>query len=435
MLPPETAEAGVEPCACRCRGGSVFGPGAWRPAVLALLLLLLDPMRPRAEDRVEYRYEGYFEQDDRIEVNTTGVYVEKDLSPRLVLKGDFVYDSISGATPSGGPPPPEVSQVPVINFSDRRYAGHLGLDIRQGRLTHSPAFSYSYEHDYKSFGLAFNELIDFNQRNTTLTLGAAHNFDEVSGTFQPDFASKGTSDFLVGVTQLLGPRTTLTLNATLGYNEGYLTDPYKGVNFYYAFPDPSYDAVPYGVNAGEKRPSHRFRQVGYLAVDHYVKPVEAAFEASFRLGHDDWGIFSQTLALSWAQKIGRRVILTPQFRFYHQSAADFYATRFTGDPLFPDGTLYSYNPNDNVLLFPGDPGFPNGAIGEVPPFPNAYSSDYRLSQLNTYMYGGTLQVKVAEMASLTFTYKRYRMVGTDGITLASAYPIADVFTAGFTLWF
>jgi hypothetical protein len=414
---------------------SGIGPAVWRPLVLSALLILAPKLRARAEDRVEYRFDGYYEQDDRIEVNTSGVYFEKDLNPKLVLKGQVVYDSISGATPSGGPPAPGVPQVPLINFSDRRYAGNLGLDIRQGRLTHSPSFSYSYEHDYKSAGIAYNELIDFNQRNTTLALGAAHNFDEVSGTYQPTFASKGTSDMLLGVTQLLGPRTTLTVNLTLGYSDGYLTDPYKGVNFYYAFPDPSYDALSYGVNAGEKRPSHRFRQVGYVGVNHFVKPLNGALETSFRLGHDDWGVLSQTVALTWGQKIGRRVTVTPMFRFYHQSAADFYATRFTGDPGFPNGTPYTYNADENVILFPDDEGYPDGVAGEVPAFPDAYSSDYRLSQLNTYTYGTTVEVRVAEMASIVFAYKRYKMVGTDGVTPESAYPIANVFTAGFNLWF
>lgn len=416
------------------RGLSLVGPRAWRPAVLAVLLLLQSG-RTRAEDRIEYRFEGYYEEDDRMEINTSGIYVEKDLNPRLVLKGEFIYDGISGATPSGGTPVPGSNQVPLIRFSDDRYAGNLGLDIRQGRFTHSPLFSYSYEHDYKSVGIAFNELIDFNQRNTTLALGAAHNFDRVNGLFQPEFTSKDTSDFLLGVTQLFGPRTTFTANVILGYSQGYLTDPYKGVNFFYAYPDSNFDPLPFGVSVGEQRPRHRFRQVGFLAVNHFIKPLNSALDGSFRLGNDDWGILSQTVAVSWAQKFGRRVILTPLFRFYHQSAADFYAPRFTGDPLFPDGTFYSYNANDELLLFPDDPGFPNGPISEVPAFPSYYSADYRLSQFNAYTYGASLQISVAEMATLHFSYKRYRMVGTDDVTLRSAYPIANVFTVGFTLWF
>jgi len=78
--------------------------GGWRAAFLALILILLEPVRPRAEDKVQYRWEGYFEDNNRTDVTTQGVYVEKDLNPDLILKGNFVYDAISGATPTGGPP-------------------------------------------------------------------------------------------------------------------------------------------------------------------------------------------------------------------------------------------------------------------------------------------------------------------------------------------
>ncbi|HAB18330.1 MAG TPA: DUF3570 domain-containing protein [Verrucomicrobiota bacterium] len=408
---------------------------SWRAAFLAGLLCLFEPLRPQAQDRVEYRFEGYYEDGNRTDVNTSAVYVEKELNPNLVLQGEFIFDSISGATPTGGPPPAGDPQVPLTMFDDKRYAGYVEFGIKQGRFTHQPQFAYSYEHDYKSLGLSFNELIEINKKQTTLAIGLAHNFDQVLGTYQPEFADKGTSDLLLGVTQLLGPRTTLTLNVTLGYNDGYLSDPYKGVNFFYAFPDPSYDPLPFGVNAPENRPGHRFRQVVWLGVNHYVQHIDGALEASFRFGNDDWDVVSQTLALTWFQKLGRRVVLAPQFRFYHQSAANFYATQFEGDPSLPDGSPYSVLP-DGTILFPGDPGYPgDGEIGEVPAWPSYYSSDYRLSQLNTFTYGAQVQAKLTDLITLTVTYKRYHMIGTDGITLESAYPSANVITAGFTVWF
>ncbi len=55
--------------------------------------------------------------------------------------------------------------------------------------------------------------------------------------------------------------------------------------------------------------------------------------------------------------------------------------------------------------------------------------------MNTYMYGASLQIRVAELATLNLGYKRYHMVGTDGVTSESAYPTADVYSIGFILWF
>lgn len=225
----------------------------WRAAFLALLLMLLEPIRPRAEDKVQYRWEGYFEDNNRTDVTTQGVYVEKDLNPDLILKGNFVYDAISGATPTGGPPPPGSDQVQLFNFWDRRYAGYVEVDYKQGRFTHQPQFAYSWERDYRSIGLAWNELIELNEKHTTLAVGLSHNFDSLNGLWQRQFVDKGVSDLLLGVTQVLGPQTTLTFNVTLGYSEGYLSDPYKAVNFYYAYPDPSYDPSPYGINSQDRK--------------------------------------------------------------------------------------------------------------------------------------------------------------------------------------
>jgi len=273
----------------------------------------------------------------------------------------------------------------------------------------------------------------------------SHNFDSLNGIWQREFVNKGVSDLLLGVTQVLGPQTTLTFNVTLGYSEGYLSDPYKAVNFYYAYPDPSYDPSPYGINSqdqlgtfgfpAENRPGHRVRAVTWLGLNHYVKSIDGALEASFRVGTDSWGLTSETLSVAWFQKLGRRITVSPLFRFYHQSAADFYAVRFTGDPSNPYGGPYSVLP-DGSLLFPTDPGYPGGGqIGNVPAWPNYYSADYRLSQMNTYTYGLSIEAKVTDWASVIVSYKRYRMVGTDGVTWQSAYPQANVISAGLNVWF
>ena len=99
--------------------------------------------------------------------------------------------------------------------------------------------------------------------------------------------------------------------------------------------------------------------------------------------------------------------MSPFFRFYTQTAAYFYATHFPGDP-------------DNPQNFP---------------LPKYYSSDYRLSALNSYTCGLTVSAKVHDRFSFDLAYKRYAMYGTDGITSPGQYPKANVLSAGFTIWF
>ena len=404
---------------------------------LAAMLQLAQQVRGRGEDVVAYRYESYREDAGRVQVDTQTAYFETTLNPRVAVKGQFVYDAISGATPTGGPPAAGDTQVPLVALHDQRHSGSISSDLKAGRTTTTPGFAYSTESDYESYGVSLNEAVDLNQRNTTLNFGAAHNFDRVKGFFQQDWKDKGSTDVLVGVNQLLGPHTYVTFNVTLGYSDGYLTDPYKGVNFTYRYPVSFYDPADVDVNAPERRPGHKFRQVAMVGFTHYVEAVRGSADISYRFHHDDWGIFSQTVEVAWHQKLGKQLMVSPLFRFYNQTAADFYATRFNGDPSFPGGAVGAAQKDGFSILFNDDPSFPGDAAGTfaVPVHPVNYSSDYRLSRLQTFTYGVVASWRIHENLSLEAAYKRYEMVGLDGVTLASAYPGAHIFTLGFDLHF
>ena len=78
---------------------------------LAAMLQLVQQVRGRCEDVVAYRYESYREDAGRVQVDTQTAYFETTLNPRVAVKGQFVYDAISGATPTGGPPATAGSSV------------------------------------------------------------------------------------------------------------------------------------------------------------------------------------------------------------------------------------------------------------------------------------------------------------------------------------
>lgn len=366
--------------------------------LLALGIHWLQSARVQAEDHVDFRYELYKEDNSRMEINTYSVLFEKSLLPKLSLKGEMVYDGISGSTPTGGPPPPGSDQVPLAHMADIRKAGSLEVDWTVGRHTLSPQLSYSEERDYRSTGLALNDAIEFNQKNTTLHLGVAHNFDQVYPKFFPQALNKDATDFLIGLSQLLSPQTVLSTDFTLGFDGGYLADPYRGVQF---AGYPLYDAL-----FPEQRPEHRTREVARVSMTQFLKPVDASVEASYRLYHDTYGIWAHTVGLNWNQKLGRQVILAPFVRYYVQSAASFYNVSFAGDPtLSLDG------------------------------IPTYYSADYRLSHFYSVAYGLQASVIIKDRVYLDAGYQRYEMHGLDGMTSASAYPQANIFTLGVRVWF
>lgn len=394
------------------RGSTVAG--------LSGVLWLASLGRTKAENRADYRYEDYAEEQDRIQVTTQGLYF--DLAPKsgFSIQGNAIYDAISGATPTGSPYLPGTNAVNTVHMDDKRYAGFIEPTFKFGSHALSPQFAYSEESDYRSIGVALNDSMDFNEKNTTVSLGVSHSFDHIlpnegelyHKTGDPILSPlrKDNTDFLLGVAQLFGPATIGTANLTLGYADGFLNDPYKRVLFdnvpYNPGPDPA-NPYPYTVWP-ESRPAHKFRQVVFFSLQHYFDAALGAGEVTYRFHHDDFGIIANTVSLRWNQKLGKHFILSPLFRFHTQTAARFYGTHFPGDP--------------------SDPSFPI-------PTPRYYSADYRLSALNTFTYGVSLSAHVQEHVSLELAYKRYEMYGTDGVTDSRQYPKANVFTGGLTLWF
>ena len=403
-------------------------PGAALPqprlVVLSLwLVLFATPGRTKAEDRADYRYEDYKEADGRVHIQTHGAYFDVALRPWLNVQGNYIYDAISGATPTGAPSlhgEPDFATVPV---SDIRRAGFVQAAIKAGNHTLSPQISYSKESDYRSVGVSLSDAIDFNEKNTTLSIGVSHSFDSIlpnegEGHWvngEPVFSidsnqDKDSTDVLLGVNQLLGPNDVLNVSFTFGYSSGFLSDPYKrvyfdgnGVDYYNPDPDPLFRYIVWP----ERRPDTKIREVLFLSYQHYFDKLDAGAELTYRLHHDDFGITAHTVSLEWHQKIGKIFTLSPLVRFHTQTAADFYNTHFPGDPL------------------------DQGAM----PLPKYFSADYRLSELDSLTYGASLSAKVYKHFSLEAAYKRYEMYGRDNITAKGQYPKANVITVGGTIWF
>ena len=385
---------------------------------LALALYVLQLSRAMAEDHVDYRFESYQEEAGRIGVDTSSWLFEKRITPWLSLQGEAVYDAISGATPTGAPPPADIktpcpypgplsTTVPTTFMHDKRWAGTMNAFMIFGPHHITPQFSFSSEHDYISYGAALNYSLDLNQKNTTLNLGWAHDWDTIIATpftFITRNKRKNTDDFLVGLNQLLSSKTVLTINFTYRNSHGYQDDPYRGV----VFDDYPQGDLNHPSLFPEHRPDFRHGYIGYVSLLQYLTPLHAGLEGSYRPYYDSFGVLSHTIDVRWHQKIGNRVLVSPLFRYYRQTAADFYSTQFAGDPS---------NPFDPT------------------PIPSYYSADYRLSEMETFTLGVELSARVTDWLTLDLAYKRYEMRGLDGVTSQSAYPKANIFTVGARVWF
>lgn len=371
-----------------------------RVAVFAGLWALL-PLRPvRADNAVSYKYVDYREAGDRVSVESHYGLIEQDLGPDLHVKLQGVIDAIAGATPTGQPPATPGGPVPLSHVSDRRKAWSAELARQFPRISVAAGFANSRESDYVSNGWSLNTLTDFNQKNTTLLLGAAGTEDDIKVFYQRERAKKHTVDLIAGVTQLLDPRTTLTFNAGYGRSTGYHADPYRVIQ-------QDTEIVP-GVflplTFGENRPHERDKYTAYAALNRAFPDAAGAIEASYRLFHDSFGTTAHTLELAWFQKLGERFTVRPAVRLYQQTAADFYRIDATGAPFTPTGRP--------------DPAGP------------FYSADYRLSALRSYNYGAKAVWLVSASWQLDAALERYEMRGRDAVTSPAAYPRAMILTLG-----
>ncbi len=356
----------------------------------------------------DYSFQLYQEDNGRIRVEAHYLRGQLDITDATTFNFQLLHDAISGSSPTGVLP--GGVQPFTSNLEDVR-EGILGaLSHRFGDHKIDLELSKSEENDYLSRGIAFSHEMEFNQKNTTLALGASYLDDVVKVPGLGD-RRKESLDIFTGVTQILSKNTVASANLTLGFMNGYLNDPYKVVQRDELFSIGPGLSFPVVNIYRENRPDSRFRLVLLQEIKHYFESAQGTLDATLRLSHDDFGIFAQTVHLEWRQEIGDTLLLIPFCRYYHQSAADFFVNTLNDLPI----TTPSSDPTGSG--------------------PN-YSADYRLSSFDAHSFGLRLRYQASESFTLSAAYERYLMNGTGGDSAPSgAYPDANIFTIGARLKF
>ena len=375
--------------------------------LVALYLFSSTPKPVRAEDSLTYKYEDYQEDNDRIRVEAHYVRAEKELSLNTKLSVVGLIDTITGSSPSGEPiqPDGDQNQVPLETLEDRRESIVTTLDHKAGDHAFTFELSYSDESDYESKGGAFVYKRELNKNNTTLQGGYSLLNDDLTAPALLAPETKTSHDVFVGISQVVDPATVWTTNISYGKEYGYLGDPYKIVQ-------KTVEILPdffLPITFRENRPRERHKWIFYTEVLRDFEKANASLQTSYRYFNDDAGINSHTLSIEWFQKLGEHLVFRPNYRYYSQSAADFYFYNLDSTDIIPD--------SDNV--------------GNTP----FYTSDHRLSKMDTHTYGAKLIWFVNENLEFNIKYNRYEMDGRDGVTHPSAYSDANIVTVGGRWWF
>ncbi len=312
----------------------------------------------------------YAEEDDRVSVTKAVAFLSGDLSSNDSVDVKLVLDTMSGATPTGAVQSENSSvdsfsgasgaslrtasgdSVDRVTFSDTR----LGIAISWNHLLErlssiTYGASLSVEKDYQSYGASVNYRVESDDRQTTYTVGLAGTYDliyrKTDGTPEPmsnvednSIFSDGdryTYDAIFGISKVFNRKTVGQLNYTISYSDGYHTDPYKVISQVRLVEDT--DTGQYVWRELERyfesRPVTRTRQTLFTSMAHQHGEMGETVHLGYRFYTDDWGITSQTFEMRHRTPLSDGSYLEPHFRYYLQSAADFFMHSIYDDGVNP----------------------------------------------------------------------------------------------------
>ena len=305
---------------------------------------------------------AYYHEDGRIQAIEPVVDVAKVFADGQSVDFNVTFDALSGASPNGaltsrtaqtfaspsGKPQHQYTtapgQLPVDpDYKDDRIAvgGNWTVPFTQADQL-SLGGKLSSEDDFFSATVNASAAHDFNEKNTTLSLGIDNEFDSIhpiGGAPVPgsnyELAEKQTggktkdgAGMLLGVTQVMTRNWLSEFNISIDRFHGYLNDPYKFTSIINSA----------GGTAGyeyENRPDQRTRKSAYWE-NRVGWSAHISTALSLRYMSDDWGVRSDTaqLHLRWTLSNRDRYI-EPTIRWYRQTAADFYTPFIltTGKPI------------------------------------------------------------------------------------------------------
>jgi len=218
---------------------------------------------------------------------------------------------------------------------DNRVYSHVGYErsFPKSNLILGAKTGFSIESDYLSFPVLLNASYTTPDLSRTFYFSFESFFDDLRwGRLNPDYRRpvnlvypaelryknwfdiyrRYTNNFKLAFSQVINERMVLGFLPSLSYQSGLLSTPFQRVYF-------NNDSLRV-----ENLPEQRFKiPVGVRL--NYFAGSRTILKAEYNFYCDDWGILANAIQLETAVKVRPEFTLSPFFRFYHQSAARYFA--------------------------------------------------------------------------------------------------------------
>jgi len=230
-------------------------------------------------------------------------------------------------------------------YKETRDQADVGLDyVVRDSLIHVSG-SRSSEPDYLASTVNVDLTQDVFGGMTTIVLGYSRASDKVGQKGTPGWIDTARHwQYRVGVTQILSPRWTASINGESINDDGYLGSPYRL-------------ARVFGTYVHENDPRTRESKAIKLSATGDITPEGAAnrrsFRADYRYYWDTWGIRGHTLELGYNRNLAQGWLMESFLRYYRQNHALFYSDNAPGQTLYVTrnrelATMHDFGPGVTV---------------------------------------------------------------------------------------
>ncbi|HEX4857626.1 MAG TPA: DUF3570 domain-containing protein [Usitatibacteraceae bacterium] len=283
-----------------------------------------------AEAAIGVRSLWYKETGERMTVREPVGWFRSPVGETWELSGSATLDTVSGASATqvsnGSGTPVQIRSGASI--TERRTASEWKVRRKFGEHSLALSRAVSNEKDYQSRAWGATATLDFNDRNTTLTLAGGQAGDRIGSTDDPSLDKRRrTRELLVGITQLLDRHALVQSNLQATRGSGYFSDPYRSTLSFYRD-----GRFPPLVRLVDARPDTRDQLAWLTRFKRNFSAAAGVFSGEYRYFRDSWGIRAHTFSAAWLQSLGSTWKVEPALRFHSQGRADFYRTEITERP-------------------------------------------------------------------------------------------------------
>jgi len=275
---------------------------------------------------------SYYTQDGNHSPVTGGIGTEQltDVTPTIIvnvpldtvtnLNVNFGMDFYSSASTDNIDP----FTVSSASSSDTRTHINIGLSRNKNlhRVIRNINIGVSKEYDYTSFSVGAGWTKGSRDGNRELSLAGQVFLDAIKIIYPIELRDQGnfvssykrqSYNFSGTLSQVINRRLQISLSSDIVYQTGLLSTTFHRVYF-------QEQEAP----EVEQLPASRFKFPFGLRLNYYAGDYFTA-RLFYRFYNDSWGISSQTVELETPVKLGPFFSIYPFYRYYSQTAADYFA--------------------------------------------------------------------------------------------------------------